>query len=144
MPSYNHVALMGNLTRDPEIRFTIGGLAVCKFGLAVNERVKSGDAWKEQTTFVDVTIFGKRAEAFEKYHKKGATTFLAGKLRLDQWDDKQSGQRRSKLYVVADSWEFVNGSKEERGSATSDSGGSYGEQSYAAADGFLGADDTPF
>lgn len=148
MPSYNHIALMGNLTRDPELRFTNGGLAVCKFGLAVNKRVKDGDSgkYKETVTFVDVTIFGKRGEAFEKYHKKGATAFIDGELRLDQWEDKETGQKRSKLFVVANNWEFVNGGKEERGSATSDSGGGYAAQgSYGApAEGFEGPDSVPF
>jgi single-strand DNA-binding protein len=139
---------MGNLTRDPELRFTNGGLAVCKVGLAINRKTKDGDSgnYKEEVTFVDVTIFGKRGEAFQKFHTKGAVAFIDGELRLDQWEDKDSGQKRSKLYVVANNWEFVNGGKEDRGSSTSDSGGGYGDQGgYGApAEGFVGADDTPF
>lgn len=148
MPSYNHIVLMGNLTRDPELRFTQTGLAVCKFGLAVNRKVKDGDggAYKDQVTFVDVTIFGKRGEAFEKYHKKGATAFIDGELRYDTWEDKETGQKRAKHFVVANNWEFVNGGKEERGGATSDLGGGYAAQgAYGApAEGFLGPDDSPF
>jgi single-strand DNA-binding protein len=111
MSNYNKVILMGNLTRDPEVRFTQGNMAVCKVGLAVNRRFKdttSGE-WREEATFVDITIFGKRGEAFEKYHKRGQSAFIEGSLRFDSWEDKDGGGKRSKLYVVADSWEFVGG-----------------------------------
>ncbi len=110
MASYNKVLLMGNLTRDPEVRFAPNGTAICKFGLAVNRRYQdAAGEWKEEPTFVDVTIFGKRGEAFAKFHGKGKPAFVEGELRLDQWDDKQSGQKRSKLYVVGNNWEFVGG-----------------------------------
>ncbi|MDF1800362.1 MAG: single-stranded DNA-binding protein [Planctomycetota bacterium] len=110
MSSYNKVILMGNLTRDPEVRFTNGGMAVVSAGLAVNERFKDGQGeWQERATFVDVTIWGKRGEAFAKFHKKGRPAFVEGRLRLDTWEDKQGGGKRSKLYVVADNWEFVGG-----------------------------------
>ncbi|MEL6906485.1 MAG: single-stranded DNA-binding protein, partial [Planctomycetota bacterium] len=117
MASYNKVILMGNLTRDPELRYTQSNLAVCKIGMAVNRRVKDqqSDQWREETTFVDVTIFGRRGEAFEKYHKKGQSAFVDGELRFDTWEDKESGQKRSKLYVVANNWEFVNGGRGESG-----------------------------
>ena len=118
MASFNKVILMGRLTRDPELRYTQSNMAICKVGLAVNRRFKdsaSGE-WREDTTFVDVTVFGKRAEAFEKYHKKGADAFFEGRLAFDTWDDKNTGQKRSKLYVIADNWEFVGaGRGEERG-----------------------------
>ena len=109
MPSFNRVVLMGNLTRDPELRFTQGNTAVCKVGLAVNRRVKdaASDQWREEPTFVDVTIFGKRGETFHKFHTKGSAAFLEGELRYDTWDDKETGQKRTKLYVVANTWEFV-------------------------------------
>lgn len=134
MASYNKVVLMGNLTRDPELRYTQSNLAVCKVGMAVNRRVKDSqtDQWREEATFVDVTIFGKRGEAFEKFHKKGASAFIDGELRFDQWEDKESGQKRSKLYVVANNWEFVGGGKGENsgggggGYDNSQSGGGYG------------------
>ena len=110
MSSFNKVIVMGHLTRDPEVRFTQGGVAVCNVGLAVNERFKGQDGeWQDRATFIDVTIFGKRGEAFAKFHKKGKPAFIEGKLRLDQWEDKQSGQKRSKLFVVGDNWEFVGG-----------------------------------
>ena len=118
MASYNKVILMGNLTRDPELRYTQGGnsTAICKVGLAVNRRYKNQQGeWVEKPTFVDVTIFGNRGEAFEKYHRKGATAFIEGRLELDTWEDKNSGQKRSKLYVIADNWEFTGGGRGEGG-----------------------------
>ena len=113
MASYNKVILLGNLTRDPEVRFTPSGTAVCHAGLAVNRRFKTQEGdWREETTFVDFTIWGKRGEAFSKFHSKGQPAFIEGELRLDSWEDKNDGSKRSKLYVVAQNWEFVNGTRE--------------------------------
>ncbi len=111
MSSYNRVILMGNLTRKPETRYTQSGVAICKVGLAVNRRFKDSSTgeWREEPTFIDITFFGKRGEAFAKYHDKGKPAFIEGSLRLDQWEDKQSGEKRSKLYVVGDDWQFVGG-----------------------------------
>jgi single-strand DNA-binding protein len=108
MSSYNKVILLGNLTRDPELRYTQSNMPICKIGLAVNRRFKDGQSgeWREEPTFVDVTIFGKRGEAFAKYHTKGKPAFIEGELRLDNWEDQQ-GQKRSKLYVVGNEWQFV-------------------------------------
>jgi single-strand DNA-binding protein len=147
MSSYNKVILMGNLTRKPEVRFTQGGMAICKIGLAVNRRFKdqSGN-WKEEPTFVDVTIFGKRGEAFAKYHDKGRPAFIEGELRLDQWEDKQSGEKRSKLYVVGNEWQFVGaGGGREAGAGggewqEAEAAGGYGGAASAPID----VDDTPF
>jgi single-strand DNA-binding protein len=153
MASYNKVILMGNLTRDPELRFTANNTAICKFGLAVNRRFKDGQTgeWKEEPTFVDITIFGARAEPFARYHSKGKPAFIEGTLRLDTWDDKNGGGKRSKLYVVADTWEFVGsgGGRSEAGMRT---GGEPGAGSDGAAPSYsaerepeyLQADDTPF
>ena len=160
MSSYNKVILMGNLTRDPELRYTQNNMAICKLGLAVNRRFKdqSGE-WREEATFVDITIFGKRGEAFAKFHSKGKPAFIEGELRFDTWED-QSGQKRSKLYVVGDNWEFVGG-----GGTRGQEGGGHGgqqssqeEQSHAASapaprpqgdygqpqPDYLEVDDTPF
>ena len=126
MSSFNKVILMGNLTRDPEVRYANSGTAIVKFGLAVNRRIQDGDGnWREEPTFVDVTIFGKRGEAFAKFHTKGKSCFIEGSLRFDSWEDKQSGQKRSKLYVVGDNWEFVGGGREGAGGGNQ-GGGSYG------------------
>lgn len=158
MSNFNKVILMGRLTRDPEIRYSQSQTAVCKAGVVVNERYKdaaSGD-WKERATFVDVTIFGKRAEAFEKYHRKGAQVFFEGRLAFDTWDDKNSGQKRSKLYVIAESWEFVGGGQQQQQTAASSSsygggGGGYTtskksefDAAAGASDDWLSGDDTPF
>src|SRR5690349_25072770 len=109
MSSYNKVILMGNLTRDPQLTYTPSNMPICKFGLAVNRRFKDSQSgeWKEEPTFVDITIFGARAEPFARYHTKGKPAFIEGTLRLDTWEDKNGGGKRSKLYVVADNWEFV-------------------------------------
>lgn len=113
MASFNKVILMGNLTRDPELRYANNGMAVCKIGLAVNRRFQDqAGEWKEDPVFVDVTIFGKRGEAFAKFHAKGKPAFVEGTLRYDTWEDKNGGGKRSKLYVVADNWEFVGGGRE--------------------------------
>ena len=103
MANLNSVHLIGNMTRDPELRFTPKGTAVGEIGLAVNRRVKINDEWQDETTFVDVTLWGQSAEFAQKYLTKGSPVFVEGRLQMDQWEDKQSGQKRSKLKVVADS-----------------------------------------
>jgi single-strand DNA-binding protein len=130
MASYNKVILMGNLTRDPEIKYTPSNMAICEVGLAVNHKFKDGQTgeWREEPTFVDITIFGKRGEAFEKYHRKGQSAFIEGRLKFDTWEDKNTGQKRSKLRVVGENWEFVSGGREERGGG----GGHQRQQSSAA------------
>lgn len=114
MSSFNKVILMGNLTRDPELRYTQSGTALVKLGLATNRRYKKEDEWIDEPTFIDVTIWGKRGEAFSRFHSKGQPAFIEGHLRLDVWDDKTTGEKRQKLYVVADNWEFVGAPKAER------------------------------
>lgn len=155
MASYNKVILMGNLTREPELRYTQSNMAICKFGLAVNRRFKDSQSgeWREEPTFVDITIFGKRGEAFAKFHSKGKPAFVEGELRFDTWED-QNGQKRSKLYVVAENWEFVGGGGREAGGgyerSSGGSGGGYGAQpSQGGGYGdpqpeYLEVDDTPF
>ena len=148
MANYNKVILMGNLTRDPEVRFAQSGTAICKFGLAVNRRYQDGAGeWKEEPTFVDITIFGKRGEAFAKYHAKGKPAFIEGELRFDQWEDRESGAKRSKLYVVGNNWEFVGGGR-GGGDFEDAPGGGY-ERASSGTGGGGGApsggfDDTPF
>lgn len=143
MSSYNKVILMGNLTRDPEVRYTASGTAIVKLGLAVNRRFQDSEGnWQEEPTFVDITMFGKRGEAFSRFHTKGKPAFVEGHLRLDNWEDKQSGQKRSKLYVVADNWEFVGSGGGREGGG----GGGGGSRSYEPAPAAPAAmeDDTPF
>ena len=115
MASLNKVMLIGNLTRDPEIRYTPKGTALAEVGLAVNRRYTAENGEKrEEVTFIDVTMWGKTAELAEQYLKKGRSVYIEGRLRLDTWDDKQTGQKRSKLGVVCEEMQFL-GSREGGG-----------------------------
>jgi single-strand DNA-binding protein len=109
MANFNKVLLMGNLTRDPELRYTPKGTAVATIGVAVNRRWKdeSGQQ-REETTFVDVDAFGRQAENIGQYFKKGRPIFIEGRLRYQTWEDKQSGQKRSKLTVTLENFQFVD------------------------------------
>jgi len=120
MANFNKVMLMGNLTRDPEVRYTPKGTAVAEIGLAVN-RIYSGEnnEKREETTFVDVTLWGRTAEVAGEYLKKGRPIFIEGRLQLDSWEDKQSGQKRSKLRVVAEGMQLI-GSRGGSGSSEGD------------------------
>ena len=124
MASFNRVILMGNLTRDPEVRQSQSGTYVVKFGLAVNERVPDGQGgWKQEPSFVDCVVFGKRGEAFSRFMRKGSGTLIEGKLRQQRWQDKETQQTRSKIEVIVDSWEFAGGNAgdgEGGGGAASD------------------------
>jgi single-strand DNA-binding protein len=108
MASFNKVILMGNLTRDPELRYTPKGTAIAKIGLAVN-RVWTNEAGekKEDVTFIDVDVFGRTAENVGQYMRKGRPILVEGRLKLDQWDDKATGAKRSKLGVVAETVQFL-------------------------------------
>jgi single-strand DNA-binding protein len=108
MANLNRVLIIGNLTRDPEVRYTPKGTAVADIGIAVN-RVYSGDDGekKEEVTFVDVTLWGRQAEVAQEYLKKGRQVFIEGRLQLDTWDDKQTGQKRSRLRVVAENMQML-------------------------------------
>ncbi|MDP6152945.1 MAG: single-stranded DNA-binding protein [Phycisphaeraceae bacterium] len=109
MPNYNKVLLMGNLTRDPELRFTANNQAVANLGLAVNRRWRSNEGeQREETTFVDCEAWGRTAEVMNQYLKKGRPVFVEGRLKLDQWQDKE-GNNRSKMKVVIDSFQFIDG-----------------------------------
>lgn len=107
MASYNRVVLMGNLTRDPELRYIPSGTAVSEIGIAVNDRVKKGDQWVDEATFVDVTLWGRTAEVANEYLSKGSSILIEGRLKLDSWE--KDGQKRSKLRVVADKMQMVGG-----------------------------------
>lgn len=109
--NFNKVILMGNLTRDPEMRVLPSNMPVASFGLAVNDRFKNKqtDQWEERPNFIDCEAFGRTAENIGKFFSKGKPIFIEGKLRLDQWEDRQSGQKRSKLKVVVDTFQFVGG-----------------------------------
>lgn len=115
MANLNKVMLIGNLTRDPEVKYTPKGTAIAAMGLAVN-RVWTNEAGEkqEEVTFIDVEMYGRKAEVAGEYLKKGRPVFIEGRLKLDTWDDKQTGQKRSKLKVVGENLEFL-GSREGGG-----------------------------
>lgn len=110
MASFNKVILLGNLTRDPEVRYTPKGSAVCDLGIAVNRSytLDSGEK-REEVTFVDVVLWSRLAEIAGEYLKKGRPVFIEGRLQLDTWDDKQSGQKRSKLRVIGETMQLLGG-----------------------------------
>ena len=122
MANLNRVLLIGNLTRDPEVRYTPKGTAVTEIGLAVN-RVYSGEDGekKEEITFVDVTLWARQAEIAGQYLKKGRPVFIEGRLQLDTWDDKQTGQKRSRLRVVAENLQLLGSRQDAEGSSSSSS-----------------------
>jgi single-strand DNA-binding protein len=123
MPNLNKVMLMGNVTRDPEIKYTPKGTAVTELGIAVNRQYTADNGEKrEDTTFVDVTLWGRQAEVAAEYLKKGRPVFIEGRLQLDTWEDKQSGQKRSKIKVIGEQMQLL-GSRQDSG------GGGGGEPS---------------
>ena len=147
MPNYNKVILMGNLTRDPEVKYTSGGTAIAKIGMAINRTWTNKEGQKqEETTFVDVDAFGRQAEVIGQYLKKGRPVMIEGRLKLDQWDDKQTGQKRSKLGVTLEGFQFLDSGVAAGG------GGGYSESNAPAASGNSSApaaslpedDDVPF
>ena len=132
MASFNKVILVGNLTRDPEVRYVSSGTAVTEIGLAVsrNWTDRNTNERKEETTFVDVTLWGRTAEIAGEYLSKGRPVLIEGRLQLDQWEDKETGQRRSKLRVVGESMQLL-GSRGDGGGGGGqrrpDSGGAQGQ-----------------
>lgn len=119
--SYNKVLLMGNLTRDPELRTTPSGVNICKFSIACNRSYKAQDgSTKEEVTFVEIDAFGRQAELISRSLTKGSPIFLEGRLKLDQWDSN-TGEKRSKLSVVLENFQFINSKR----SADEASGSNY-------------------
>lgn len=106
MPSHNHVTLMGNLTRNPELRYTPNGTPVCNLGLAVNRRYKQGDDLKEEVAFIDIVLFGKTGETAAQYLSKGDCALFEGRLQQRRWETEDH-QVRSKIEVVAQTMTFI-------------------------------------
>lgn len=124
--SLNRVFLIGNLTRDPELRQLPSGSSVCSFGLAVNRRfVNAAGATQEEVCFVDISAFGRSGEAVAQFLRKGSPAFVEGRLRFEQWEERETNKKRSRLSVVADRVQFLGG--------PSSRGGSYAEDDQAAA-----------
>lgn len=107
MASFNRVILVGNLTRDPELRFLPSGMAVSDIGLAVNDRFKRNDQWVEEPVFVDITLWGRQAEVANEYLSKGSPVLIEGRLKLDRWE--KEGQKHSKLKVVGEKMQMLGG-----------------------------------
>jgi single-strand DNA-binding protein len=131
MANVNKVILIGNVTRDPEIKYTPKGTAVVDLGLAVNRFIPAseGGEKREETTFIDVTLWGRQAEVANEYLRKGRPVYIEGRLQLDSWEDKQSGQKRSKLRVVGENLQLLGGREGGGGGG----GGSRGGESYEDA-----------
>lgn len=131
MASYNRVILVGNLTRDIELKYTPGGTAVTDIGLAVNDRRKSASGeWVDETTFVDVTLWGRTAEVASEYLGKGSPILVEGRLKLDTWET--DGQKRSKLRVVCDRMQMLGGGGGGRSRSGDD------QSSYQGGGGYQG------
>jgi single-strand DNA-binding protein len=158
--SFNKILLMGNLTRDVEVRHTANNLAIAKFGMACNRKWKSPEGeQREEVMFIDCEAFGKTAENFSQFFSKGRPVLIEGRLKLDQWEDKETKAKRSKHVVVVDSFHFVDskpgggggggGGGGEEGSAPSRAPAAAGARSAPAAQewggkGPMGEDDIPF
>ncbi len=137
MASYNRVILLGNLTRDPEVRYTPQGTAVCDVGLAVNERRKNAAGeWIDEVVYVDVTLWGRTAEVAGEYLTKGSPILIEGRLRLDTWES-QEGQKRSRLRVVGERMQMLGARGENAG------GGARQRRPAASAGSSAGADEIP-
>ncbi|HXY33487.1 MAG TPA: single-stranded DNA-binding protein [Planctomycetaceae bacterium] len=130
MSSFNKVILLGNLTRDPQVRYTPGGTAVAELGLAVNRTWfdQKTNSRREETTFVDVTVWGRQAEVAGEYLAKGRQVLIEGRLQLDTWEDKESGQKRSKLKVVSENLRMVGGRGDGGGGGRGEGGRSEGSR----------------
>src|SRR3954468_5638403 len=124
MPALNKVLLMGNLTRDPELRVTPKGTSICQFSLAINRQFKmeSGET-REEVIYVDVEAWGKQGETIAKYVTKGRPLFVEGRLRLDQWEDKNTKEKRSRMKVVCDNFQFLGTGRAEGAPGAEGGGG---------------------
>jgi len=127
MANFNKVILIGNLTRDPQLTYLPSNTPVVELGMAVNRTFRRQDGERgEETCFVDLRMFGKRAEVINQYCHKGDPLMVEGRLHLDQWDDKQSGQKRSKMVVMIENFEFMGGRSGGGGDGGSSGGGYQG------------------
>lgn len=126
MASYNRVILVGNMTRDPDLRYTPSGMPVCEIGLAINDRRRTPEGeWIEDTTFIDVTLWAKQAETCNQYLSKGSPVLIEGRLKMDQWE--QDGQKRSRLRVVGEKMQMLG----SRNSGSGSQGRSYRNEAEA-------------
>lgn len=123
MANFNRVILLGNLTRDVEVRYTQGGMAVAKLGMAINRKFRQGEEERESTCFVDMTAFGRQAEVLEQYVSKGSPLFVEGRLEYSSWEAKDGSGKRNKLEVVIENFQFVSGGQGAGGGGGGGGGG---------------------
>ena len=146
MASFNRVILVGNLTRDPELRYLPSGMAVSDIGLAVNDRFKRNDQWVEEPVFVDVTLWGRTAEVANEYLSKGSPVLIEGRLKLDRWE--KEGQKHSKLKVTAEKMQLLGTRDGARGGRRGPDAGDQSQyddsEQYAPAGAPPPNDDIPF
>jgi single-strand DNA-binding protein len=144
MADINHVVLLGRLTRDAELKYTPGGLAVCKFSLAVNRRRKNGDQWEDEVNYFDIVLWGRQGESLNQYLLKGKMVGVEGELRQDRW--QQDGQNRSRIEIVADNIQLLGGNPgggQDSGSGQSSWTPKNGENKSPPSDDHF-SDDIPF
>lgn len=153
MPAFNRVVLVGNVTRDPELRHIPSGMAVAEVGIAINDKIKKGDQWVDDVTFVDITVWGRTAEVACQYLSKGSPVLFEGRLKLEQWE--KDGQKHSKLKVVGERLQMLGskGDGNSRPSGTATGRGQQRSQSHddapayeapAYGGGGAGGEDIPF
>ena len=144
--SLNKVLLIGNLTRDPELKHTAGNQALANFGIAVNRRFRTASGEnREEVAFIDCEAWGRTAENIGKFFSKGRPIFIEGRLKLDTWEDRKDGSKRSKLKVVVESFQFVDSKKDSGGDSGGEGGGGYERAAPAAkAEESFSNDDIPF
>lgn len=152
MADINRVNMVGRLTRDAQMKYTGGGMAICEFSLAINNRRKQGDEWVDEANFFDVTVFGRQGEAIQRYLTKGKQVGIDGRLKQDRWQDKESGQNRSKISIIADNIMLLGGGEGGGpgsgsgaggyGGTSAPGGGSHGASPSGSDDQF-GGDDFP-
>jgi single-strand DNA-binding protein len=145
MAGVNKVILVGNLGRDPEVRYAQSGMAICKLSVAVTEKVKDGDGWKDATEWFRVTLFGKQAENAGQYLQKGKQVYVEGRLKSDKYKDKD-GVEKTSVEVIANTIQYLGAAGGNRGGTRDAAGGSpkgAGNDAPPASDGFVD-DDLPF
>jgi single-strand DNA-binding protein len=144
MANLNKVMLIGNLTRDPELRVTPKGTAICTFSIAVNRKFKDDSGGeREEVTYVDIEAWGKSGENISKYCTKGRPLFVEGRLRLDQWEDKTTKEKRSRMKVVLENFQFLGGGRGEGGAPGAGGEGGEAPRSYAPRSAAPGAAPRP-
>lgn len=144
MANVNQCNLIGNLTRDPELRVTPQGTAICQFGLAINRKFKDGQgAEREEVTYVDCEAWGKSGENIAKYCAKGRPLYVSGRLKLDQWTDKTTNEKRSKMKVVVENFQFLGDGRPQQSAAQTEAPKSTGASLAHHSPGGLD-EDVPF